>query len=205
MPNFLDDYETVDSRIHRFWEKYPDGRIVTHLEEIKIDDAGRTLACIVRTEVFKHDPGDVVAEQRRGRPDATGYAEESVATSTAPKGSLVETCETSSIGRALANLGFSAKGNRPSREEMQKAERHRDDRNDDNPRPSGQFAPRLASAKQAAYLGDLIFKHKLDAAIPRSLSAQDAKEAIDYILKHRALPPGFGIDVADDYPDEEPF
>lgn len=79
------------------------------------------------------------------------------------------------------------------------------DRNDDNPRPSGQFAPRLASAKQAAYLGDLIFKHKLDAAIPPSLSAQDAKEAIDYILKHRALPPGFGIDVADDYPDEEPF
>jgi len=197
MPNFMDDYETVDSRIHRFWEKYPDGRIVTHLEEIKIDDAGRTLAVIIRAEVYK--------TVEASRPDATGYAEESVATSTAPKGSLVETCETSSIGRALANLGFSAKGNRPSREEMQKAERHRDDRNDDNPRPSGQFAPRLASAKQAAYLGDLIFKHKLDAAIPPSLSAQDAKEAIDYILKHRALPPGFGIDVADDHPDEEPF
>lgn len=202
MPNFMDDYETVDSRIHRFWEKYPDGRIVTHLEEIKIDDAGRTLACIVRTEIFKHDPGDVVAEQRRGRPDATGYAEESVATSTAPKGSLVETCETSSIGRALANLGFSAKGNRPSREEMQKVERFRDD---DNPRPSGQFAPRPMSAKQHAYLGDLIHKHKLDAVIPPNLSAGDAKEAIDYILKHRALPLGFGIDVADEYEDEEPF
>ncbi len=202
MPNFMDDYETVDSRIHRFWERYPDGRICTHLEEIRIDDAGRTLACVVRTEIFKHDPGDIVAEQRRGRPDSTGYAEESVATSTAPKGSLVETCETSSIGRALANLGFSAKGNRPSREEMQKVERHRDDDYQRGPGPSG---PRLASAKQAAYLGDLIFKNKLDAAIPPTLSAQDAKEAIDYILKHRALPPGFGMDVADDYPDEEPF
>jgi len=202
MPNFLDDYETVDSRIHRFWEKYPDGRIVTHLEEIKIDDAGRTLACIVRTEVFKHDPGDVVAEQRRGRPDATGYAEESVATSTAPKGSLVETCETSSIGRALANLGFSAKGNRPSREEMQKVERHRDD---DYRRGPSSDGPRLLSAKQHAYLGDLIRKNHLDAVIPDNLTAADAKDAIDYILKHKALPPGFGIDVADDYQDEEPF
>ena len=85
---------------------------------------------------------------------------------------------------------------------MQKAERHRDD---DYQRGPGPSSPRLASAKQAAYLGDLIFKNKLDAAIPPTLSAQDAKEAIDYILKHRALPPGFGMDVADDYPDEEPF
>ncbi len=194
MPNFMDDYETVDSRIHRFWEKYPDGRIVTHLEEIKIDDAGRTLNVIIRAEVYK--------TVEASRPDATGYAEESVATSTAPKGSIVETGETSSIGRALSNLGFSAKGKRPSREEMQKAERHRDD---DYQRGPGPSTPRLASAKQVAYLGDLIFKHKLDAAIPPTLTAQDAKEAIDYILKNRALPVGFGIDVADDYPDEEPF
>lgn len=194
MGSFMDDYETVDSRIHRFWEKYPDGRIVTHLEEVKIDDAGRTLACIIRAEVYK--------TVEASRPDATGYAEESVATSTAPKGSIVETGETSSIGRALANLGFSAKGNRPSREEMQKAERHRDDDYQRGPGPSG---PRLASAKQAAYLGDLIFKNKLDAAIPPTLTAQDAKEAIDHILKHRTLPVGFGIDVADDYDEEEPF
>ena len=204
MPNFLDDYETVDSRIHRFWENHPNGRIVTHLEEIKIDDNGRTLACVVRAEIFRNDPGDVVAEQRRGQPDATGYAEESIATSTAPKGSLVETCETSSIGRALANLGFSAKGNRPSREEMQKAERHRDDPRDDQ-RPPSQYGPRPASVKQVAYLGDLIAKNKLDAAVPPTISASEAKEAIDYILKHRALPPGFGIDVADDYDTEEPF
>jgi hypothetical protein len=34
-----------------------------------------------------------------------------------------ENCETSSIGRCLANLGFAAKGRRPSREEMSKAAR----------------------------------------------------------------------------------
>ena len=202
MPNFLDDYEPVDSRIHRFWEKYPNGRIVTHLEEIRIDDAGRTLAVVIRCEVFRNDPGEIAAEQRTGKPDATGYAEESVATSTAPKGSIVETCETSAIGRALANLGFSAKGSRPSREEMQKAERYaQPDRPDDRPT----YGPRPASAKQVAYLGDLIAKNHLDAAIPANLSAADAKDAIDYILKHRALPSGFGVDATDDYQDEEPF
>lgn len=197
----MEDYETVDSRIHRFWEKYPDGRIVTHLEEIKIDDAGRTLACIVRTEIFKYDPGDVVAEQRRGRPDATGYAEESVATSTAPKGSLVETCETSSIGRALANLGFSAKGNRPSREEMQKVERQRDEP-DDYRRGPASDGPRPASVKQIAYLGDLIAKNRLDATIPPDLSAADAKHAIDHILQKRTVPPVLALDADDE---EEPF
>lgn len=78
-------------------------------------------------------------------------------------------------------------------------------RDDDNPRPSGQYSPRPMSAKQHAYLGDLIAKNKLDAVIPEAMSAGEAKEAIDYILKHRALPAGFGIDVADDYEDEEPF
>jgi hypothetical protein len=196
MPNFLDDYEPVDARIHRFWEKYPDGRIVTHLEELKVDDQGRTLNVVFRAEVYK--------TVEAARPDATGYAEESAATSTAPKGSIVETGETSAIGRALATLGFSPKGARPSREEMQKAERHRDDDAQPryNDRPNG---PRLASAKQAAYLGDLIYKNKLDAAIPPTLTAAEAKDAIDWILQKKTLPPGFGIDVADDYQDEEPF
>lgn len=80
----------------------------------------------------------------------------------------------------------------------------RDDPRDDQ-RPPSQYGPRPASVKQVAYLGDLIAKNKLDAAIPPTILASEAKEAIDYILKHRALPPGFGIDVADDYDTEEPF
>jgi len=35
----------------------------------------------------------------------------------------LENCETSAIGRALANAGFAAKGKRPSREEMAKVEK----------------------------------------------------------------------------------
>lgn len=78
--------------------------------------------------------------------------------------------------------------------------------NDSQPRYTDNAGgPRLASAKQAAYLGDLIYKHKLDAAIPPNLSAADAKDAIDWILNKKSLPPGFGIDVSMDYIDEEPF
>jgi len=32
MAQFLTDYETVDSRIHKFWEKHPNGRINTSAE-----------------------------------------------------------------------------------------------------------------------------------------------------------------------------
>ena len=198
MPNFMDNYEPVEDRIRKFWDQYPDGRIVTHLEEIKLDDVGRILNAIVRTEVFK------TSDEHR-RPDSTGYAEETAGVSTAPKGSLLETAETSSIGRALANLGFASKGARPSREEMDKAARYddRDDRDTYTPRDDRGYTdgPRLASAKQAAYLGDLIAKNKLDCAIPNPLTARDAKEAIDHILNKKTVPPGWGIDLGD----EEPF
>jgi hypothetical protein len=114
------DYETVDSRIHRFYEAHPDGRILTQIIEIYRDENGRPIQYIVRAEAFRDRLSTI--------PDATGYAEETVSVSTAPKSSLLETCETSSIGRCLANLGFSPKGSRPSRTEMEKAARHEEPR-----------------------------------------------------------------------------
>jgi hypothetical protein len=121
MPGFNpNDYETVDSRIHRFYEAHPEGRILTQIVEIYRDDNGRPIQYIVRSEAFRDRTSTI--------PDATGYAEETVSVSTAPKASLLETCETSSIGRCLANLGFSPKGSRPSRTEMEKAARHEEPR-----------------------------------------------------------------------------
>ena len=125
------DYETVDSRIHRFYDTYPDGRILTQIVEIYRDDNGRPIQYIVRAEAFRDRDSTI--------PDATGYAEETVSVSTAPKSSLLETCETSAIGRCLANLSFSAKGSRPSRTEMEKAARH-----EEAPRPVKKAAPRQA-------------------------------------------------------------
>ena len=61
---------------------------------------------------------DLYTDRDDDRPAATGYAHEYVA----PKGinstSAAEVCETSAIGRALANLGYSTTKQRPSREEM---------------------------------------------------------------------------------------
>jgi hypothetical protein len=104
----LNDYDTVDSRISQFWADHEHGAIRTHLV---FDDGERV---VVRAEVFRSI--DLL------NPCAVGYAEERRGAGNVNKTSHLENCETSAIGRALANLGYATK-KRPSREEMQKAER----------------------------------------------------------------------------------
>jgi hypothetical protein len=67
---------------------------------------------IVKAYLYK-DANDSVAW-------ATGYAEETVTSRGVNQTSALENCETSAIGRALANAGYAPKGKRPSREEMNK-------------------------------------------------------------------------------------
>ena len=111
----LNDYETVDSRIHRFHEKYPNGRIITHLLETRTNDLGQIIQYVFKAEAFR-DMTDIL-------PSATGYAEEMLGSNPVNKTSALENCETSAVGRCLANLAFSPKGLRPSQEEMGKAKR----------------------------------------------------------------------------------
>ena len=105
----LADYETVDSRLEKFWKEFPDGRVSTELE---VCEAHRYVvkAYLYRTYL------DQVAY-------STGYAEEKDTDRGVNSTSALENCETSAIGRALANAGFAAKGKRPSREEMAKVEK----------------------------------------------------------------------------------
>jgi hypothetical protein len=104
------DYEDVDTRLHKFWELYPDGRI--HTELVSHSDT----QFIVKAYAYRDADNEV--------PQSTGYAEERVGSSPVNKTSALENAETSAVGRALANLGLSPKGSRPSREEMEKAQRH---------------------------------------------------------------------------------
>jgi len=102
----LADYETVEVRLEKFIKDYPDSRIATELE---VCDRDRY---IVKAYIYKV-AADTVAW-------TTGYAEEKVTDRGVNSTSALENCETSAIGRALANAGYAAKGKRPSREEMSK-------------------------------------------------------------------------------------
>lgn len=102
----LDDYEPVADRIERFWTDHKAGRILT--EMVHRDEK----SFIVKASVYRDEVGDA---------DATGYAEEIIGSTNVNRTSALENCETSAIGRALANLGYAVK-NRASREEMAKAQ-----------------------------------------------------------------------------------
>ena len=82
----LDNYETVESRVARFWAKYPNGRIETGMEYY---DENRV---VFRAAVY--------ADGEDFNPKATGYAEEIRDTSPVNRTSHVENAETSAIGRA---------------------------------------------------------------------------------------------------------
>ena len=102
----LEDYETVEERLIKFWKEHPDGQIHTQLLD---QTSGRfiVMASIFRTEA------DL-------KPWTTGLAEETVQGRGVNATSALENCETSAIGRALANAGYATKGKRASREEMTK-------------------------------------------------------------------------------------
>ena len=102
----LDDYETVEERLIKYWKDHPDGQIHTEIME---STASRF---IVKASVFRTEADP--------RPWTTGLAEETVQGRGVNATSALENCETSAIGRALANAGYATKGKRASREEMGK-------------------------------------------------------------------------------------
>jgi hypothetical protein len=107
----LDNYETVEERLVKFWEAHPEGRILTsihHYDDNKV---------VIKAEIYFNREDE--------RPVATGYAEEVRGSSPVNKTAHVENADTSAIGRGLANCGFQSKAApRPSRQEMEKVNRY---------------------------------------------------------------------------------
>lgn len=111
----LEDYETVEERIRKFYEQYPDGRIVTNNLTTEADRSVSTW--VVMASVFL-----TAGDQANNLPKATGLAFEVDGEGMAQKTAALETAETSAIGRCLANAGWSG-NKRASRTEMEKADR----------------------------------------------------------------------------------
>jgi hypothetical protein len=121
MANFdLENYATVQERIAQFYQDFPTGS--------------------VRTFMVKHDGPEVIFEARvfRSSEEAamgvytSGWAREIEGKqgdrpSKINLTSHLENCESSAVGRALANLGYATDKKRPSREEMLKVARTRED------------------------------------------------------------------------------
>jgi len=111
----LDSYETVAERIQRFYETYPDGRIIT--EDYTTENDRASMMWRVKATIFLN-----TGDQAAGLPKSTGHAFEIDGVGMSQKTAALETCESSAIGRALYALGMS--GQKPNtREEMEKVAR----------------------------------------------------------------------------------
>lgn len=116
------NYETVAERIKRFYADYPEGRIITKNQTTKQDRLASTW--VVKASIFI--PNWQFADESKYLEQyvlkATGLAFELDGQGMANKTSALENAETSAIGRALANAGYSG-DKRASREEMEKTQR----------------------------------------------------------------------------------
>lgn len=102
-------YIMVKDRISVFRSNLPDWRIITHIHCITED------MCVITADIANPD-GEIVA---------TGTAQEFKMGSAINKTSYVENCETSAIGRALANLGLGIDDSYASADEVLQAEKIR--------------------------------------------------------------------------------
>ena len=172
----LSNYETVESRLARFWEQFPDGRLETTMMNYDGD------SCIFRAELYRHRD-DV-------NPTSTGYAHEIRTDRGVNSTSFVENCETSSLGRCAANYLFATQGKRPSREEMEKVQRltpsdPHDTRETPVHTPRGAFA----TPKQIGYIKKLGKDAGLDdlrllELIQRTLNSDEA--ILELLKSHEA-------------------
>ena len=159
MPAFnLDNYETVEDRLAKFWIDHPDGRINTSIHYY--DDT----RILVRAEAY-FDREDM-------RPVATGYAEELRGASPVNRTSHAENAETSAIGRALANCGYAAKGARPSREEMEKVQRSPAPR----PAPIANDKHAIDEIMDSLVAGGAMYVDSEEQEQPRNISIKNPNE-----------------------------
>ena len=172
----IDDYEPVAARHARWLADHPNGRTITHM----ISAPGADI-CVIRAELWLEDICI-----------ATGYAEEVRGSGNVNRTSHVENCETSAVGRALANAGYAGSdvNKRPSREEMSKVQRM--SQGTDARMPSVQVTQPTgtASDKQIGFAKSLL--KKAGHPYPQGLESMDKRDMtalIDALKNGTYMPP----------------
>jgi hypothetical protein len=164
----IEDYEPVASRLARFWEKHPEGRVITKLITIEGDRV------VVQADIY--------VDREDDRPIATDFAEEIRGSNNVNKTSHVENACTSAIGRALADCDFASSTDwtkRPSREEMSKVERMSGDTRITEP-------SNLASEKQQNMIRAVC--KSMGKVPPANLQGMTKREASQYIDTLKSAP-----------------
>lgn len=153
----LKDYVEVNTRIMKFYGKYPEGRILTEILDWKDG------VVVMKATVYR-DSSDIIA--------ATGHAYEKEGSSFINKTSALENCETSACGRALAMLGFEIKKSIASKEEVANAMLNQ---NSDQSKPNSKL-----SAKQVGRLLAIGLKAGIkEPEIKKVIKAEFGKDKIE--------------------------
>ena len=171
----IEDYEPVASRLARFWEKHPEGRVITKLLTFEGDRV------IVQADIY--------VDREDDRPVATDFAEEIRGSNNVNKTSHIENAATSAIGRALADCDFASSTDwtkRPSREEMRKVERMSGDTRITE-------SSNLASEKQLNMIRAVC--KSMGRTVPASLQSMTKRDASAFIDSLKSAAPA---------PQEEP-
>lgn len=159
----LNDYETVEQRLKRAHEAHSDLRVVTLNHTTPADRSVGMWVVEARIFLTREDQLD-------GLVKATGWAfEVDGQNGMANKTSALENCETSAIGRALANMNLSG-NKRTSREEMEKVERNV------TPKP-------VDWAGQVASITDIDGARKLYLAAQKAKAGAEVLDAIEAKVK----------------------
>jgi hypothetical protein len=168
----LDNYEPVAPRLARWLEHVADNgglpRVITDM--VHRGDAW----CVFKASLYINE--DLVS---------TGWAEEHQTDRGVNAASHVENCETSAVGRALANIGMAGSDptKRPSREEMQKVARHpsqqpKSDLGSAAVKPSG-----IATEGQRTLIKTMAAERGLEIEVMPDLKFSEAQEIITELKK----------------------